>query len=131
MDGKPVGVPFESSQTIEQLLQHCARSMHTHRSVSGSEGECPRIMVIGTHADLEGNSKETREQKNEKILKILLPNLKKQIIYHNVAKKKFFFPLNALNPGPEEERNIDKIRNVLLGGSSVPAANIPLRWFAF
>ena len=131
VDGKPVGAPFESSQTIEQLLQHCARSMHTHRSVSGSEGECPRIMVIGTHADLEGNSKETREQKNEKILKILLPNLEKQIIYHNVPKKQVFFPLNALNPGPEEERNIDNIRNILLGGSSIPAANIPLRWFAF
>ena len=131
VDGKPVGAPFESSQTVEQLLQHCARSMHTHRSVSGSEGECPRIIVLGTHADLEGNSKETREQKNEKILKLLLPNLKKQIIYHNVAKKQVFFPLNALNPGPEEERNIDKIRNILLGGSSFPAADIPLRWFAF
>ena len=29
VEGKPVGDPVESSQTIEQLLQYCARSMHT------------------------------------------------------------------------------------------------------
>ena len=38
VDGKPVGAPYKSPQTIEQLLQHCARSMHTYRSTSGSEG---------------------------------------------------------------------------------------------
>ena len=132
VDGKPVGAPFESSQTIEQLLQHCVRSMHSHvKTVSSSQDKCPRIIILATHADLEGNSKETREQKNEKILKLLLPNLEKQIIYHDISKKQVFFPLNALNPGPEEERNIDKIRNILLGGSSIPAADIPLKWFAF
>ena len=132
VDGEPVGAPFESSQTIEQLLQHCARSMHSHvKTVSSSQDKCPRIIILATHADLEGNSKETREQKNEKILKLLLPSLEKQIIYHDISKKQVFFPLNVLNPGPEEERNIDKIRNILLGGSSIPAADIPLRWFAF
>ena len=60
MDGKPVGAPVKSSQTIEQLLQHCARSMHTYyRSISGSEGECPKIMVLGTHANLEYNSEKS------------------------------------------------------------------------
>ena len=52
VDGKPVGDPVESSQTVEQLLQHCARSMHTYKSTSDSESESPKIMVIGTHADL-------------------------------------------------------------------------------
>ena len=131
VDGEPVGVPYESSQTVEQLLQHCARNMYTHRSVSGGEGECPKIMVIGTHADLEGKSKESREQKNEKILKLLLPNLEKQIIYHDVPSKQIVFPLNALNPGHKEERIIKNIRNLLLRSSSVPPVDIPLRWFAF
>ena len=131
VDGKPVGTPVKSSQTIEQLLQHCARSMHTYRSTAGSESGCPKIMVLGTHADLEGQSKESREQKNEKILRLLLPNLEKQIIYHDVASKQVVFPLNALNPGCEEERNIKKIRDILLGSSSVPPIDIPLRWFAF
>ena len=129
VDGKPVGKPVESSQTVEQLLQHCARSMHTYRSTSDSESESPNIMVIGTHADLEGKSKESREQKNERILKLLLPNLEEQIIYCDHGQ--VFFALNALNPGPEEERNIKKIRNILLGSSSRAPVDIPLRWFAF
>ena len=129
VDGKPVGNPVESSQTVEQLLQHCARSMHTYRSISDSESESPKIMVIGTHADLEGKSKESREQKNERILKLLLPNLEGQIIYCDHGQ--VFFSLNALNPGPEEERNIKKIRNILLGSSSRAPVDIPLRWFAF
>ena len=56
-----MGTPFTSAQTIEQLLQHCARSMHSHRSSSDSEGECPQIMILGTHLDEEKRSKETRE----------------------------------------------------------------------
>ena len=129
VDGKPVGDPVESSQTVEQLLQHCARSMHTYRSTSDNESESPKIMVIGTHADLDGKSKESREQKNERILKLLLPNLEEQIIYCD--SEQVFFPLNALNPGPEEDRNIEKIRNILLGSSSRAPIDIPLRWFAF
>jgi hypothetical protein len=86
-------------------------------------------MVIGTHADLEGKSKESREQKNERILKLLLPSVEEQIIYCD--HDQVFFALNALNPGPEEERNIKKIRDILLGNSSRPPVDIPLRWFAF
>ena len=88
-------------------------------------------MVLGTHADLEWKSKESREQKDEKILRLLLPNLEKQIIYSDIPSKQVLFPLNSLNPGHEEERNIEKIRNIQLGGSSAPAVDIPLRWFAF
>ena len=131
VDGKPVGDPVESSQTVEQLLQHCARSMHTYRSTSDSKNNSPKIMIIGTHADLENKSKESREQKNERILKLLSPNLKEQIVYRDVPSKQVLFALNALNPGREEERNIENIRGILLGNSSRPPVDIPLRWFAF
>ena len=130
VDGKPVGTPFISAQTIEQLLQHCARSMHSHRSSSGSEDECPQIMILGTHLDEEKRSKETREEKNKKVLKILLPTLDKQIIYHNISTKEVIFPINAANPGRHEQDIIEQIHEVLLGESSIPAADIPLKWFA-
>ena len=103
VDGKPVGTPYTSAQTIEQLLQHCARSMHSHRSSSDSEGECPQIMILGTHLDEEKRSKETREEKNKKMLKLLLPTLENQIIYHNVSTNEVIFPLNAVNPGRQEQ----------------------------
>ena len=118
VDGKPVGPSFTSSQTIEQLLQHCARTMHSHRSSSGSEGECPQIMIIGTHVDQEKKSSETREQKNTTILKLLLPTLGKQIVYRNVRTKDVVFPLNAKTPGSEDKVIIEQVREVLFGKSS-------------
>ena len=124
-----MGTPFTSAQTIEQLLQHCAQNMHSHRSSSGSESECPRIMILGTHVDKEEMSKETRKEKNKKILRILLPSLQRQIIYHNVSTDEVIFPLNAAKPGHQEEDIMEQIREVLLGESSVPAADIPLKWF--
>ena len=84
-------------------------------------------MILGTHLDKEKKSKETREEKNKKMLKLLLPTLQKQIIYHNISTNEVIFPLNAVNPGRQEQDIIEQIREVLLGESSIPAADIPLR----
>ena len=130
VDNKPVGPSIKSAQTIEQLLQHCARTMHSHKSSSGNKGESPQIFVIGTHLDQEKKSKETRKQKNEKILKLLLPTLGEQIVYHDVHKREVIIPVNAKNPGREEEDIIEQIRERLMDESSIPAADIPSRWFA-
>ena len=130
IDGKPVGTPVTSTQTIEQLFQHCAQTMHSHRSSSGNEGECPQILVIGTHKDKQKFFKETRDEKNRKILKLLQPTLGKQIVYHNVHTKEVIFPLNAKKPGRKEKDIIDQIREVLLSENSITSADIPLKWFA-
>ena len=75
VDGKPVGSPFTSAQSIEQLLQHCVQCIHSYRppTGSGSESECPQIMIIGTHIDHEKKSSESRDEKNRRILQILSP----------------------------------------------------------
>ena len=130
VDGKPVGQSFTSSQTIEQLLQHCARTMHSHRSSPGSEGECPQIMIIGTHLDQEKRSSETREQKNATILKLLLPTLRKQIVYRDVNTKDVIYAFNAKTPGGHEKVTIEQVREVLLDEGVIQPVNIPLKWFA-
>ena len=130
VDGKPVGQSFTSSQTIEQLLQHCARTMHSHRSSPGSEGECPQIMIIGTHLDQEKRSSETREQKNATILKLLLPTLRKQIVYRDARKKDVIYAFNAKTPGGHEKVTIEQVREVLLDEGVIQPVNIPLKWFA-
>ena len=130
VDGKPVGQSFTSSQTIEQLLQHCARTMHSHRSSPGSEGECPQIMIIGTHLDQEKRSSETREQKNATILKLLLPTLREQIVYRDARKKDVIYAFNAKTPGGHEEVTIEQVREVLLDEGVIQPVNIPLKWFA-
>ena len=130
VDGKPVGKAFTSNQTIEQLLQHCARSMYSQRSASGDDGECPKIMIIATHLDREKESSETREQKNTTILKLLLPTLAKQIVYRNVDTKDVLYTLNGKTPGDHEKVTIEQIRDVLLSRDSIQPVDIPLKWFA-
>ena len=130
VDGKPVGSSFTSAQSIEQLLQHCVRCIHSHRSSTGSESECPQIMVIGTHVDQEKKSSETRDEKNRKILKILSPLDQKQIVYHNLSEKKVLFALNAMARGNIEEISVKQIREALLSEGSMKPVDIPSRWFA-
>ena len=130
VDGKPVGSSFTSAQSIEQLLQHCVRCIHSHRSPTGSESECPQIMVIGTHVDQEKKSSETRDEKNRKILQILSPLDQKQIVYHNLSEKKVLFALNAMARGNIEEISVKQIREALLCNRSVKPVDIPSRWFA-
>ena len=130
VDGKPVGSSFTSAQSIEQLLQHCVRSIHSHTSPTGSESECPQIMVIGTHVDQEKKSNETRDEKNRKILQILSPLDQKQIVYHNLSEKKVLFALNAMARGNIEEISVKQIREALLSEGSMKPVDIPSRWFA-
>ena len=129
VDGKPVG-SFTSAQSIEQLLQHCVRCIHSHRSPTGSESECPQIMVIGTHVDQEKKSSETRDEKNRKILQILSPLDQKQIVYHNLSEKKVLFAVNAMARGNIEEISVKQIREALLSEGSMKPVDIPSRWFA-
>ena len=130
VDGKPVGYPFTSAQSIEQLLQHCVRCIHSHRSPTGSESECPQIMVIGTHVDQEKKSSETRDEKNRKILQILSPLDQKQIVYHNPSERKVLFAFNAMARGNIEEISVKQIREALLSEGSMKPVDIPSRWFA-
>ena len=130
VDGKPVGSPFTSAQSIEQLLQHCVRCIHSHRPPTGSESECPQIMVIGTHVDHEIESSESRDEKNRKILKHLSPLDRKQIMFHDASEKKVFFPVNARFPGDAEDKIVKQVRQGLFCADLVTPVDIPLRWFA-
>ena len=130
IDGKPVGSPFTSAQSIEQLLQHCVRCIHSHRPPTGSESECPQIMVIGTHVDHEKESSESRDEKNRTILQILSPLEQKQIIYHDPIAKKVIIPVNAKYPGNSERDIVDQVRQTLLSEGMVKPVDIPSRWFA-
>ena len=126
-------VMITSNQTIEQLLQRSAQTIHSHcvGLSSYDKGECPKILVIGTHMDLELMSKESQEVKNVKLLKILLPMLGKHILYHDVGTKKVMFPLNAIDTSGHSERFIfDQIRERLFTETSIPVVDVPLRWFA-
>ena len=130
VDGEQVGIPYKSSQTIEQLLQHCIRTMHSHGASSGCH---PQIIVIGTHSDKMSKSElqEVLKQTNEKILKILLSSLlREQIVYSNSTQNEVVFPVNAADPGSWEEDIVEQIREIVVGNkSTIKSAKIPLKWF--
>ena len=130
VDDKPLGSPFTSAQSIEQLLQHCVRCIHSHRPPTGSESECPQIMVIGTHVDYEKKSSESRDEKNRKIFKHLSLLHQKQVMFHDASEKKVLFPVNARFPGDAEDKVVKQIRQALLCTNLVKPVDIPSRWFA-
>ena len=196
--GKRFGSPFVCAQSLAQLLQHCVRSIHSHRPSkqqsintnrpsidshqvsidfqqpsidsqrpsidfqrpsidsqqpfidsqrpsidfqrpsidsrqlsTGIDPDLSKVMVVGTHLDRIKESSESLDEKNEKILKILAPLEKRQIIYHNLAENMVVFPINAKNPGKSEEAIVKQIREVLFCDKSVKPAEIPSSWFAF
>ena len=123
-----VGKPYRSTYTNEQIFQHCTRTMHSHRSKAG-KGKAPKILILGTHADLEHECSETREAKNKKLLEILQPSFRDDIIYYGQDRKQVIFPLNAKEPGEAEHQLAKQIRELILcKGSHVPD-KIPLCWY--
>ena len=143
-DGKKFGSPFVSPQSVEQLLQHCVRAIHSRTlSAAGSSDESPsssdpkasapelsKMMIVGTHLDKVEKSTESLDEKNKKILEILSPLAKEQVIYHNLSESKVVFPINAKAPGKSEEEIVKQVREALLSDLSTEPVEIPSKWFA-
>ena len=127
--GKPLGKPYESAHTNQQLLQHCLRTLHTHRS--SSKGKSCRIMIVGTHRDMEDEcTTEKRKEKERKLLNLLLPTFKKEVVYCKSCSKKFIFPLNAKNPESQDHALVEKIQDLVTTECSPEPVKVPLHYFA-
>ena len=130
-DGKRVGTPYRSAQSNEQLLKHCLRTLHTHRSSPDTKGECSKIMIVGTHRDEEHLcTTETREQKNKKLEKLLLPMFREEVIYYKLAENKLIFPVNAKNPEELDKDTARDIQSVVLTKCMPDPIDVPLQYFS-
>ena len=122
-----IGTPYQSFHTNEQLIEHCLRTVHTHRSNTKSDRECSRIMVVGTHLDEESKcTTESREEKNKKLEKLLLPMFKNEVMYY---EDKFIFPVNAKNPGDHEKYMVKLIQHDILTNCSPEPIDVPLQYY--
>ena len=122
-----IGTPYQSFHTNEQLIEHCLRTVHTHRSNTKSDKECSKIMVVGTHLDEESKcTTESREEKNKKLEKLLLPMFKNEVMYYG---DKFIFPVNAKNPGDHEKSMVKLIQHDILTKCSPEPIDIPLQYY--
>ena len=123
---RPICKPQLAAQTNQQILEHCVRTMRSHKC----EGKPPKIVFIGTFKDLEDKCSETRAAKNEKLLKMLLPHLKDEVIYSNLPTNELIFAFNAKDPGEDEWQLADVIRELIMTKCSPEPVEIPLRWYA-
>ena len=130
-DGKCVGTPYQSAQSNEQLLKHCLRTLHTHRSSPDTKGECSKIMIIGTHRDEEHLcTTETREEKNKKLEELLLPMFQEEVVYYNLAENEVIFPVNAKNPEELDKSTARDIQSVVLTKCMPDPIDVPLQYFS-
>ena len=91
-DGKPVGIPYQSSLSHKQILQHCLQSQH-------SQDARPLIISVGTQKDAA--SKEGISEKNRQ-LKELLDSEGYRVLYKGEKLKEVIFSVNCKSPQGED-----------------------------
>ena len=125
-NGCLVGKAYHSAYTNQQILMQYMRVMQSQ----ASQGLCPMSFYIGTHKDLEHQCAETRKEKNQKLLGMLLPAVHSNTIFYGEKTEEPIFPLNVKTPGPEEHQIAEELRRLIVEKSSVKPRPIPLRWHA-
>ena len=118
-----------STFTNQQILMRCMRVIQSQASQS-QEGFCPTPIFVGTHMDLEDQCPEPREEKNQKIHKMLPPAVQDSAIYCDEGLKEVIFAVNAKTPGQHEKKIAAELRRVIVERSHVKPKRIPLRWHA-
>ena len=127
-NSQPVGKSCVSAHSDLQVFKHCLRTIQSHGS-QAAKGKPPKILIVGTHADLEHTCTETRLDKNRRLLEVLLPTVPNEIIYNGQDKKQVIFPMNAQDPGEAEYRIAEQIRELIMKEGSPEVHKIPLSWY--
>ena len=128
-NGDLVGEAFKSHLTHLQTVGQCLRVIYS----TCDKNTRPRILFIGTHKDVEHKCKpkEDRKEKNRKLLKIIPPAMKDNIIYCDDSLEELIFAVNVKTPGDEDRAIIDQVREVMIKElRKIPQKELPLRYFA-
>ena len=122
--GHPVGTPHPSPLTCEQVVKVMTRSLQS----SQTDGNRPKVIVVGTHKDKESECpSESRQQKNEKLCSILCPVMQDELVFYGESLKELIFPVNTIGRGEEEERIAKMLRQEIENCSH--KVKIPIWWF--
>ena len=125
--GGPISQPIPSSLTNEQLLQHF---VCTAKSL-GAQEQCARIILVGTHRDLEDQCKETREQKEARLSELLRLIPEDNKVYYGEDMKSLIFPANCKVPEDCDYEMAQEIRRVLLQECCPQPEKIPVQWYVY
>ncbi len=123
-NGKPISTPYRSPLSTVDTLKCLVRSMQSHTI----NGEKPTLVIVGTFRDKIEIISETLQEKNARLLKILLPEFTDQLVYCNETEDELIFALNGKDPGPHEERMAEMIRS-LVEDSPSEVIKMPIWWY--
>ena len=114
-----------ATQTNEQILQQCARTMQSHKRAD----QKVKMLFLGTHKDQEARCPESRMAKNAKLVNIIPLKFVDDLIYYNLPTNELIFPVNALLPGPHEKELVGHIRKLISTPSISENFDLPLQWY--
>ena len=120
-DGKPVGIPYRSSLSHKQILQHCLQSQHSQDARS-------LIISVGTHKDAA--SKEGISEKNRQVMELLevLDPDRSSMVFTGQKMKEVIFAVNCKFP-QDDDRHIAKVLRQKIMSASPQSMKMPLAWF--
>ena len=142
-NGKPVGEPTLCPFTNEQMLMRCVQTIQTQcidqvgstnlgskqSKQNGNMKKGSKLVMVGTHQDLQGRCSESIEVKNQRLQSKLCPEFDKSLVFHGQG---IIFPINAKNPGPQDHEVASEITKVIFNVvSSLEPRKTPISWFKF
>ena len=142
-NGKPVGEPTLCPFTNEQMLMRCVQTIQTQCINQGSgtdkasqqskqdgiTNQGSKLVMVGTHRDLQGQCSESTEEKNHLLQSKLCPEYDKSLVFRGQG---LIFPINAKNPGPQDREVTSEITNVIFDVvSDLEPRRTPISWFKF
>ena len=123
-DGKAVGGGVPSNLTNEQLFRLFLQMIVSQ--ISGNKNV--QVIIVGTHRDVEHESKESRECKEGKLQEIIASfQLEKSIIYTDGTHSRVIFAVNAKTPVDEDRATCRKIMDVIMDEKHAKTTCIPLK----
>ena len=121
-NGHLLSADVRATQTNEQILQQCIRTIQSQKS---------KMLFLGTHMDQEGQCAETRCSKNEKLLRMVLPLFEKEVVYYNLSAspKELIFPINARDPSQHEKDIAKNVRQLISTKCFSEEFDLPMQWY--
>ena len=113
-----------SPLTNLQIIQRCLQTVQAQLV----RGQCPVIVFVGTHGDLEQSWPEAREVKNAKLMELLTPEIAKHVIFFGQSLNEPLCVINAKTPGPKDKKLAFDLRKVIEKLSPALSHLIPLQW---
>ena len=129
-NGELCGKSYPHALSNDQMLQCCVQTIHSRPSTG--EGKHSKTLVVGTHRDLESACSETRVEKNRKLVDMLMPILRDELVLYSprLQDPEVIFPINAKTPAEQDHQVCALIRKQVEDKKRAPPPyKIPIGWF--